>query len=91
MIEYGGQLVVDGSQVGRGVRLSVLVPVLDQLVLPTNHIYRLDFVHSHVAEERSTLVVDDVLFVDPAVLPDARLDLGGIHIHEVPEGHVHGA
>lgn len=90
VVEYGAQLVVDGSQIRRGIGFAVLVLVRDQLVLPAHDVDRLDLVHAYLAEERDDLVGDDVLLGYPSVFPDSRFNLGGVHLDEVPEGHVHG-
>lgn len=41
--------------------------------------------------KKGMLVLDHVLLGQPGVLPDSRPDLGGVHVDEVREEHVHGA
>lgn len=91
MVEDGVQLVVDGSEVGGRVRLPVGVLVVDKLVLPADDVDGLDLGHPHLPEEGDDLVLDHVLLGQPGVLPDSRPNLGGVHVDEVREEHVHGA
>ena len=71
-------------------RRYVGVPVLGKLVLPPDDVDRPHVAHAHVPEERYQLVVDDVFLGDPGVLAYARLHLGGVHLNELGERHVHG-
>ncbi|GEM_PF-5851570 len=90
MVEDGVELVVHCAQVRRCPGLPVGVPVLGELVLPPDDVDRPHVAHAHVPEERHELVVDDVLLGDPRVLAYARLHLGGVHLDELGERHVHG-
>ena len=90
VVEDGVELVVHRAQVRRRPGLPVGVPVLGELVLPPDDVDRPHVAHAHVPEERHELVVDDVLLGDPRVLAYARLHLGGVHLDELGERHVHG-
>ena len=90
VVEDGVELVVHRAQVRRRPGLPVGVPVLGELVLPPDDVDRPHVAHAHVPEERHELVVDDVFLGDPRVLAYARLHLGGVHLDELGERHVHG-
>lgn len=64
--------------------------MVDKLVLPADDVDGLDLGHPHFPEEGNDLVLDHVLLGQPGVLPDSRLDLGGVYVDEVREEHVHG-
>lgn len=64
--------------------------MVDKLVLPADDVDGLDLGHPHLPEEGDDLVLDHVFLGQPGVLPDSRLDLGGVHVDEVRKEHIHG-
>ena len=91
MVEYSVDLVVHRAQVCRRLGFPVGVPVLGELVLPPDDVDRPHVAHAHAPEKRHQLVVDDVFLGDPRVLAYARPHLGGVHLNELGERHVHGS
>lgn len=70
VVQDGGELVVDRSQVRRRVGLAVLVR-LHELVLPADDVDAMDVGELHLPEGWEGLVLDDVLLVDPGVFAKA--------------------
>lgn len=86
VVENGAELIVEGSDVGWGVRIPVIVQIRHKLVLPANHIDELDLVDAHIAEVREDLAINHVLLRVPGVLAQPGLHLAGIHLAKRGEG-----
>ena len=88
MIEDCAELTVQGFQVDRGIRIPLLVPVIHQLILPSDDLLGRDAVHFQPSEVRNQLRADDVFLHSPCVFFQPRSDVQLVLLREALEGHV---
>ena len=88
MVKYGAQLVVQRLKVYRGISLPVLVPGIDHLILPGDHVLRLDLADLPASEIRQDLRPENVFFGVPGVFLESAFHILGIALYEAGEGHI---
>ena len=88
VIENGAELIVERFQINGRICFPFLVPGVDHLVLPSNHILRLDLVDLSAPEIRKNLCPQDVLLGMPRVFLDPAFHILGIELYEATERHI---
>ena len=88
VIENGAELVVERFQINGRICFPVLVPGIDHLVLPGNHVFWLNLVDLPGPEIRQNFCPQDVLLGMPGVLLDPAFHIFGIKLYKAAEGHI---
>ena len=82
MIENGTELIVQGFEIHRRIRLAALIPTFDHLILPSDNVFGLDRVHFPLGEVREQFGANDVLFGVPSVLFQPVLHIGCVGVYK---------
>ena len=88
MAEDSCQLVLYGAEIDRRVRLPVLVPEPQHLILPGHDDLRCNSAHFQLAEVGDQLCPDDMILCAPGILFQPCLQILGIVLHKAGEGHI---
>ena len=88
MVEDGAELIVDGLEVYRGVRIAFLILIVQELVLPCDDLLGGDAAHLQLAEVWQQLGANDMLLSCPGVFLDASLHICRVLLNKALEGHI---
>lgn len=88
VVEQAGELIVDRFEIYGGIRLPVLVAVIQHHILPGHHVACGDLAHFLFAEVGHKLCLDDVLLHPPGGFLQAGTHVLGVLFHERGKGHV---
>lgn len=88
MAEDRRQLIVNDLEVCRGVRLLLLIPIGQELVLPSDDVFRVDIAETTLSEVREKFCPGDMILRGPGALLQPGTHVLLIQLAEGFKGHV---
>ena len=88
VIENGTELIVQGFEIHRRIRLAALIPTFDHLILPSDNVFGLDRIHFSLGEVREQFGANDVLLGVPGVLFQPILHIGCLGVDKALKCHI---